>query len=132
MLRLDAGRVLNIKVSRMGGLLKAKRAHDIAQNAGIPVWCGGMHEFDVGRAANVAISSLPNFLLPSDVSGSDKYYAHDIIEPPVSAERGVVTVPESPGIGHTVDVERVAQEASAVFDSAAASEAQLRQGEVVS
>ena len=132
MLRLDAGRVLNIKVSRMGGLLKAKRAHDIAQNAGIPVWCGGMHEFGVGRAANVAISSLPNFLLPSDVSGSDKYYAHDIIEPPVSAERGVVTVPESPGIGHTVDVERVAQEASAVFDSAAASEALLRQAEVVS
>lgn len=118
MLRLDAGRVLNIKVSRMGGLARAKRAHDIAQDAGIPVWCGGMHEFGVGRAANVAVSSLPNFLLPSDVSGSDKYYAHDIIDPPVRADRGVVTVPTEPGLGFAVDVDRIERDAAFMFDSA--------------
>ena len=101
MLALDAGRVLNIKVSRMGGLTAARRAHDVARDAGVPVWCGGMHEFGVGRAANVALSSLPGFTLPSDVSGSDKYYARDVIVPPVVAEGGRVTVPASPGSATT-------------------------------
>jgi len=120
MLTLDAGRVLNIKVSRMGGLTVARRAHDIAQDAGVPVWCGGMHEFGVGRAANVAISSLPNFTLPSDVSGSDKYYARDVVVPPVLAERGVVQVPLAPGLGHVVDVDWVRQNATRILDTAAA------------
>ncbi|MDQ0644125.1 o-succinylbenzoate synthase [Microbacterium murale] len=111
MIELDAGRVLNIKVSRMGGLLAARRAHDLARDAGIPVWCGGMHEFGVGRAANVAISSLPNFTLPSDVSGSDKYYERDVIVPPVVAENGVVQVPDGPGIGYEVDIDWVRQNA---------------------
>ncbi|MBT2486258.1 MULTISPECIES: o-succinylbenzoate synthase [unclassified Microbacterium] len=119
MMRLQAGRVLNIKVSRMGGLSVARAAHDIALDAGIPVWCGGMHEFGIGRAANVAISSLPGFLLPSDVSGSDKYYAADIIDPPVLAIDGRVQVPGSPGIGHEVLVERIERGATRVFDSAA-------------
>ncbi|MFD4961023.1 o-succinylbenzoate synthase [Microbacterium sp. NPDC058389] len=120
MLTLDAGRVLNIKVSRMGGLTAARRAHDIAQDAGVPVWCGGMHEFGVGRAANVAISSLPNFTLPSDVSGSDKYYARDVVVPPVLADQGVVQVPVSPGLGHVVDVDWVRQNATRILDTAAA------------
>lgn len=120
MIRLGAGRVLNIKVSRMGGLTVARAAHDVAQDAGIPVWCGGMHEFGVGRAANVALSSLPGFLLPSDVSGSDKYYESDIIAPPVTAVAGRVTVPTGPGIGHEVLAERIARDASRVFDSSAA------------
>lgn len=119
MLHLDAGRVLNIKVSRMGGLTQAKRAHDLAALAGIPVWCGGMHEFGIGRAANVAISSLPNFSFPSDVSGSDKYYEHDIIDPPVRAVAGRVAVPVAPGIGHEVDVARIEELAVRGFDSAA-------------
>ncbi|WP_309491574.1 enolase C-terminal domain-like protein [Microbacterium sp. Se5.02b] len=119
MIRLGAGRVLNIKVSRMGGLSVARAAHDIAVDAGIPVWCGGMHEFGVGRAANVAISSLPGFLLPSDVSGSDKYYAADIVDPPVRAESGRVSVPQGPGIGHEVLVERIERESSRTFDTAA-------------
>lgn len=119
MLRLDAGRALNIKVSRMGGLSQAKRAHDVAERAGVPVWCGGMHEFGIGRAANVALSSLPNFSLPSDVSGSDKYYERDIIVPPVRAEQGVVSVPQSPGIGHFVDAQWIEQQAVRSFDSAA-------------
>ena len=119
MLALDAGRVLNIKVSRMGGLTQARRAHDVARDAGVPVWCGGMHEFGVGRAANVALSSLPGFTLPSDVSGSDKYYARDVIVPPVVAEGGQVTVPTAPGLGHTVDVEWLHENAAQRFDSAA-------------
>jgi O-succinylbenzoate synthase len=107
MIGLDAGRVLNIKVSRMGGLGVAKAAHDLASEHGIPVWCGGMHEFGIGRAANVALSSLPGFTLPSDVSGSDKYYAHDVIVPPVVADHGVVTVPTAPGLGHEVDTDLI-------------------------
>ncbi|MGW9270247.1 o-succinylbenzoate synthase [Microbacterium sp. NPDC055599] len=119
MIRLGAGRILNIKVSRMGGLGVARAAHDIALNAGIPVWCGGMHEFGVGRAANVAVSSLPGFLLPSDVSGSDKYYESDIIEPPVTAQAGRVRVPTGPGLGHEVQVARIERDAARVYDSAA-------------
>lgn len=103
MLALDAGRVVNIKVSRMGGLSAAREAHDRAVAAGIPVWCGGMHEFGIGRAANVAISSLPGFTYPSDVSGSDKYYARDVIVPPVVAHSGVVAVPTASGLGVVVD-----------------------------
>ncbi|MFE6735356.1 o-succinylbenzoate synthase [Microbacterium sp. NPDC057650] len=117
MLALDAGRILNIKVSRMGGLSVARAAHDLAADAGVPVWCGGMHEFGVGRAANVAISSLPNFTLPSDVSGSDKYFARDVVTPAISAHEGRVTVPTAPGIGHEVDLEWVVQNTSRSFDT---------------
>jgi o-succinylbenzoate synthase len=103
-LALKAGRILNIKVSRMGGLSVAVAAHDLARAAGWPVWCGGMHEFGIGRAANVALSSLPGFSLPSDVSASEKYYARDVIVPPVIADHGVVRVPTGPGLGHDIDV----------------------------
>ena len=97
---IGACRVVNVKVSRVGGLLEAKRVHDVCQERGVPVWCGGMHEFGIGRAANVAIASLPNFRLPGDVSGSDKYYRDDIVDPPVLAPRGAVPVPTAPGLGH--------------------------------
>lgn len=100
---LQSASILNIKVSRMGGLTAAKQAHDIATEAGWPVWCGGMHEFGIGRAANLAISSLPGFSLPSDVSASEKYYARDIIIPPVVADHGVVQVPTGHGLGFAVD-----------------------------
>lgn len=102
MVALGAGRILNIKVSRMGGLTVAVAAHNLAQQAGIPVWCGGMHEFGIGRAANVALSSLPGFSYPSDVSASEKYYEKDVINPPVTAEDGMVQVPHGAGIGHDV------------------------------
>jgi O-succinylbenzoate synthase len=78
-----------------------------------------MHEFGVGRAANVALSSLPNFSLPSDVSGSDKYYARDVIVPPVVAHDGIVRVPVAPGIGHDVDVDWVLQNSARTLDTAA-------------
>jgi len=102
-LELGACRAINIKVSRVGGLLEAKRVHDVCLARGVPVWCGGMHEFGIGRAANVAISSLPGFSLPSDVSASAKYYERDIIVPEVVADKGVVQVPTGPGLGHAID-----------------------------
>jgi len=102
-LRLDAARVINIKVSRMGGLGESVAAHDAAFDAGIPVWCGGMHEFGVGRATNIALSSLPGFTLPSDVSGSDKYYARDVTTEPILAIDGIVAVPTVPGLGVEID-----------------------------
>ncbi|MEV4350408.1 o-succinylbenzoate synthase [Actinoplanes sp. NPDC049596] len=107
-LRLGSGRILNIKVSRMGGLTTAVRAHDLAREHGLPVWCGGMHEFGLGRAANVALSALPGFTLPSDVSGSDKYYARDITTSPVVSVAGLVDVPTGPGLGFTPDLEFIA------------------------
>ncbi|WP_329522198.1 o-succinylbenzoate synthase [Spirillospora sp. NBC_01491] len=112
---LRAGTVLNIKVSRMGGLTAARAAHERAVAAGWRVWCGGMHEFGVGRAANVAIASLSGFDLPSDVSGSDKYYAHDIVAPPIRAVDGMVEVPSGPGLGHEVDEEFVRAQAADAF-----------------
>lgn len=106
---MKSAAILNIKVSRMGGLTAAKLAHDVAVEAGWPVWCGGMHEFGIGRAANLAISSLPGFSLPSDVSASEKYYARDIINPPVEADHGVVQVPVAPGLGFEIDQAFIAQ-----------------------
>lgn len=106
-LALGALQVLNIKVSRMGGLTAARAAHDRARDAGVAVWCGGMHEFGIGRLANVALSSLPGFTLPSDVSASEKYYARDVVEPAVVAVQGVVQVPQATGLGHAVDRELI-------------------------
>ncbi|WP_337173408.1 o-succinylbenzoate synthase [Paludisphaera sp.] len=96
---LGACRVINIKVSRVGGPLEARRIHDVCAARGVPVWCGGMHEFGIGRAANVAVASLPGFSLPGDVSGSDKYYREDVVEPPVLATRGAIAMFEGPGLG---------------------------------
>jgi len=98
-LDLGACRVINIKVSRLGGLLESKRVHDLCHSRGVPVWCGGMHEFGVGRAANLAVASLPGFTLPGDVSGSDKYYHQDLVSPPILAVEGALAVPELPGLG---------------------------------
>ncbi|MEW5847843.1 MAG: o-succinylbenzoate synthase [Myxococcota bacterium] len=107
-LELGAARIINIKVARMGGLMEAKRTHDLCRERGIPVWCGGMHEFGVGRAANVALNSLPGFTLPGDVSGSDKAYKEDLVDPPVRAQDGRIPVPlDRPGLGHDVNEERL-------------------------
>ncbi len=106
-IEIGACRIINIKVSRVGGLLEAKRVHDVCQARGIPVWCGGMHEFGIGRAANVAISSLPGFTLPGDVSGSDKYYTEDIVAPPILADRGAIAMFEGPGLGVEPMLDRI-------------------------
>jgi O-succinylbenzoate synthase len=90
--------IINIKAGRVGGYLEARRIHDLCAAHGVPVWCGGMLESGLGRAANVALASLPNFLLPGDTSASDRYYATDITEPFV-LERGQLRVPTKPGLG---------------------------------
>jgi O-succinylbenzoate synthase len=106
-LEIGACRVINIKVSRLGGLREAKRVHDLCLERNVPVWCGGMHEFGIGRAANVAIAALPGFTIPGDVSGSDKYYADDIVEPPILADHGAIGVFAGPGLGVEPVEERI-------------------------
>jgi O-succinylbenzoate synthase len=107
---LDLGscRIINIKVSRLGGLSEARRVHDLCVARDIPVWCGGMHEFGIGRAANVAICSLRGFTLPGDVSGSDKAYSEDIVDPPIRAHAGTIDVPwQRPGLGFDANFSRI-------------------------
>jgi O-succinylbenzoate synthase len=106
-LDIGACRVINIKVSRLGGLREAKRVHDLCFERNVSVWCGGMHEFGIGRAANVAIAALPGFTIPGDVSGSDKYYAEDIVEPPILANRGAIAIMSTPGLGVEPIEERI-------------------------
>jgi O-succinylbenzoate synthase len=105
MINLESGRIINIKAGRVGGLTVAKAIHDLAQSAGIPVWCGGMLESGIGRAYNVALASLPNFSLPGDLSPSARYWARDIVTPEWTMDSdGMVHVPrDRPGIGVTVD-----------------------------
>lgn len=99
-IRLGATSVINIKPGRVGGYLEARRIHDLAVAAGVPVWCGGMLETGLGRAANIALASLPGFTMPGDVSASDRFYKTDITEPWVM-EDGHLTVPTGPGLGVT-------------------------------
>lgn len=102
--------VVNIKAGRMGGYLEALRVHDACRELDVPVWCGGMLETGLGRAANVALAALPGFLLPGDTSASDRYYADDLTEPFVLGEgehRGQLRVPDGPGTGVTVRPELV-------------------------
>ena len=80
---MKAGRIINIKLGRVGGFGEAKRVHDTCEAAGIPVWCGGMLEAGIGRAHNIALATLPNFTLPGDVSASNRYWKRDIISPAV-------------------------------------------------
>jgi O-succinylbenzoate synthase len=100
---LGACRVVNIKVGRVGGFSSAIAVHDVCRAHGIPVWCGGMLESGVGRAHNVALSTLENFSLPGDVSASKRYWKEDIIEPEVEVTPdGLIRVPDAPGRGYRV------------------------------
>ena len=96
---LGACSIINIKAGRVGGYLEAVRVHDVAQANGIPVWCGGMLETGLGRAANVALAALPGFTLPGDTSASDRYYRQDVTTQPFVLEDGYVRVPSGPGLG---------------------------------
>jgi o-succinylbenzoate synthase len=103
---MDAGRIFNIKLGRVGGFAEAKRVHDVAMAAGIPVWCGGMLEAGIGRAHNIALATLPNFTLPGDVSASKRYWTRDIIQPPVEVTpHGTIAVRDAPGFGYDIDHE---------------------------
>lgn len=95
---LGACSVINIKPGRVGGYLEARRIHDLCRAHGVAVWCGGMLETGIGRAANVALAALPGFSLPGDLSGSRRYFTTDIT-PPFELRDGHLTVPTGPGIG---------------------------------
>jgi O-succinylbenzoate synthase len=109
MLTLESGRIVNIKPGRVGGLAAAMAIHDRCADAGVPVWCGGMLESGIGRAYNVALAALPNFVLPGDVSPSARYWHRDIVTPEWTMDAtGMVAVPRHvPGLGVTVDRDRV-------------------------
>jgi O-succinylbenzoate synthase len=99
-LALGACKIINIKLGRVGGFTPARRIHDLCQQHGIPVWCGGMLESGIGRAHNIALSTLSNFSLPGDVTASRRYWHEDIIEPEVIVSpQGTIRVPTAPGIG---------------------------------
>ena len=105
-IRLRACGIINIKLGRVGGFREAKKVHDAAQRAGIPVWCGGMLEAGIGRAHNIALSTLPNFTLPGDVSASKRYWARDIIQPAVEVSpQGTIAIRDEPGFGYGLDLD---------------------------
>ncbi len=107
MIRLDAGRIINIKPGRVGGFTTSKAIHDLATEADIPVWCGGMLESGIGRAYNVALASLPNFKIPGDVSPSARYWAEDVVAPEWTMDQGMVGVPDGAGLGVEVLQDRI-------------------------
>ena len=113
-IELGACRIVNIKQGRVGGVLEARRVHDVAREAGVPVWCGGMLETGVGRALNLALASLEGFTLPGDTSASARYFTDDLTEPFVMAPDGTMGVPSGPGIGVEPRLDRLAETTLAV------------------
>lgn len=109
MIDLQAGRIINMKVTRVGGLTNAIKIHDMVETAGIALWSGGMLETGIGRATNLHMSTLPNFTMPGDISATDRYYAEDIAEPrfTLNTEDSTITVPTGVGIGVEVQLDRV-------------------------
>jgi len=102
-LETGACRIINIKVGRVGGFSEALKIHDVCQNHKIPVWCGGMLETGIGRAHNIALSTLQNFSLPGDVSASKRYWKEDIIDPEVEVSpQGTIAISDQPGTGYRI------------------------------
>src|SRR5205823_164301 len=100
---LGACRIINIKVGRVGGFTEAIAVHNLCERHNIPVWCGGMLETGIGRAHNVALSTLPNFRLPGDVSASKRYWAEDVIEPEIEVSAsGTIALNNRPGLGYDI------------------------------
>lgn len=109
-IQIGACRVINIKPGRVGGLFEAKSIHDYCSEVNIPVWCGGMLETNIGRASNLAIASLPGFVLPGDISASARYYEQDIAEPEFTLNSdSTITVPKGPGLGVSVNLSALEQ-----------------------
>jgi O-succinylbenzoate synthase len=107
-IEIGACKIINMKLGRVGGHTAARKIHDLCQAKSVPVWCGGMLESGVGRAHNIAMSTLPNFTLPGDVSASRRYWTEDIIEPEVEVtSRGTIKVPTAPGIGYAPRLDRI-------------------------
>jgi O-succinylbenzoate synthase len=109
-IEMESCRIINVKLGRVGGFSEAIAVHNAAQERGVPVWCGGMLESGVGRAHNIALSTLENFSLPGDISASARYWADDIIEPDVTVSRqGEILIPDIPGRGYEVRTDLVEQ-----------------------
>jgi o-succinylbenzoate synthase len=109
-IRLGSARILNIKVQRMGGLAPAKQAHDVARNAGIPCWVGTMPELGVASAQALHLATLENFAFPTDVEASARWFKDDIIVPPIEiSDEGFIRLPQGPGMGYRIDMEKVAR-----------------------
>ena len=107
-IQMRACGIINIKLGRVAGFAEAKRVHDVAQAAGIPVWCGGMLEAGIGRAHNIALATLPNFVLPGDVSASKRYWKRDIIQPEVeTTAQGTIAIRDEPGFGYALDLDYI-------------------------
>jgi O-succinylbenzoate synthase len=105
---LGACRVINIKAGRVGGFASSLAVHDVCLGRGVPVWCGGMLESGIGRLANVHLQTLPGFTLPGDTAASARYFAEDLVDPPVVVSPvGTIAVPDAPGIGHEIVWPRV-------------------------
>lgn len=106
---LGSCKIINIKIGRVGGITESKKIHDYCEKHDVPVWCGGMLESGVGRAHNIALTTLPQFALPGDTAGSLRYWERDIIDPEVVVHGGVIEVPDRPGIGYEVNRDVVDQ-----------------------
>ncbi|MBM7587173.1 O-succinylbenzoate synthase [Bacillus pakistanensis] len=106
-IELGSCRIINLKIGRVGGLTESKKIHNLCVEHDIPMWCGGMLEAGIGRAHNIAITTLSNFTLPGDTAPSSHYWAQDIIDPEVVMENGYIYVPESSGIGYEPNRERI-------------------------
>ncbi|TCP29430.1 O-succinylbenzoate synthase [Scopulibacillus darangshiensis] len=113
---LGSCKIINIKIGRVGGLTEAKKINDYCKQVGMPVWCGGMQEAGVGRAHNIAVTTLDQFTLPGDTAPSSRYWDEDIIEPEVTMTGGIIQVPDKPGIGFEVNREML--EKFAVYEKA--------------
>lgn len=107
-LSIGACKIINIKPGRVGGLLESKKIHDLCQQNGIGVWCGGMLETGIGRAFNIAVSSLPNYTYPADMSPVNFFYKDDLVSDSFVVDKtGHVTVPTTPGLGFTIDESKI-------------------------
>ncbi|HSG14885.1 MAG TPA: o-succinylbenzoate synthase [Anaerolineae bacterium] len=108
-LAIGACDIVNIKPARVGGWTEAREVHDLCRQRDMPVWCGGMLETGIGRAAQLALASLPGFTLPGDISATERYYAEDIARPDfvLNASDSTITVPTGPGLGVVIDMERL-------------------------
>ncbi|WP_026583468.1 o-succinylbenzoate synthase [Bacillus sp. J33] len=98
-IELGSCKIINLKIGRVGGLTESRKIHDLCEANNIPMWCGGMLEAGIGRAHNIAVTTLSNFTLPGDTAPSSHYWKQDIIDPEVTMEDGYIIVPEKPGIG---------------------------------
>jgi o-succinylbenzoate synthase len=106
-IQIGAGRVINLKLGRVGGFGEAVAIDAVARASGVPLWCGGMLETGVGRAANVHIATLPSFTKPGDISSASRYWDHDIVHESLETTDGLMPLPAGPGLGVTLDIDAV-------------------------